>query len=134
MERSERPSTADIASRDEDLARHEKPQLDEALREGVRDRDEAREEKRRPLLAENATSDVRSRWEQIQGSFVDEPRHAVEEADALVAELMRQLADSFAEERERLEGQWDRGDEVSTEDLRLALQRYRSFFDRLLSV
>ncbi len=126
MERRERPSTAEIASREEDPARPESPELDEALRDGVRER--------RPLLAEEATSDVRSRWEQIQGSFVDEPRRAVEEADALVAELMQQLADSFADERERLEKQWDRGDEVSTEDLRVALQRYRSFFDRLLSV
>lgn len=119
MERRERPSAAEIAG-------PAKPELDEALSEGVRER--------RPLLADEATSDVRSRWEQIQGSFVDEPRHAVEEADALVAELMQQLADSFADERERLESQWDRGDEVSTEDLRVALQRYRSFFDRLLSV
>jgi hypothetical protein len=87
----------------------------------------------RRLLADDATSDVQRRWQQIQGSFVDEPRRAVEDADALVADLMQRLADSFAQERSRLEGQWDRGDEVSTEDLRVALQRYRSFFDRLLS-
>ena len=74
-----------------------------------------------------------SRWREIQGSFVDEPRRAVEDADALVADLMQRLADGFAQERSRLESQWDRGDEVSTEDLRVALQRYRSFFDRLLS-
>jgi hypothetical protein len=86
-----------------------------------------------PLLDEDATTDVRGRWESIQASFVDEPRHAVQEADALVADLMKRLADSFATERQALEGQWDRGDEVSTEELRIALQRYRSFFDRLLS-
>jgi hypothetical protein len=145
MEREERTSTADIASEGEGEVREgevresevraEKPELDEELHEelheGVRDRTEP--EERRPLLGDDATSDVGSRWERIQGSFVDEPRRAVEEADALVAELMQQLADSFAKERERLEGQWDRGDEVSTEDLRIALQRYRSFFDRLLS-
>jgi hypothetical protein len=65
---------------------------------------------------------------------VDEPRRAVEEADELVAEAIRQLAQSFAEARTNLEHQWDRGDDVSTEDLRQALQRYRSFFGRLLSV
>jgi hypothetical protein len=65
--------------------------------------------------------------------FVDEPRRAVEQADALVADLMQRLASVFSDERKSLEGQWDRGDDVSTEDLRVALQRYRSFFDRLLS-
>jgi hypothetical protein len=65
---------------------------------------------------------------------VDEPRHAVEGADALVAETMKRLAETFSEERSALERQWESGDEVSTEDLRLALRRYRSFFKRLLSV
>jgi hypothetical protein len=65
---------------------------------------------------------------------VDEPRKAVEQADGLVASAMKRLAEVFAEERSHLEQQWDRGDNVSTEDLRVALQRYRSFFDRLLSV
>jgi len=73
------------------------------------------------------------RWQEIQAGFVDEPRQSVERADALVADLMQRLAASFSEERERLEGQWDRRDEVSTEDLRVALTRYRAFFDRLLS-
>ena len=66
--------------------------------------------------------------------FVDEPRQAVEKADALVAGVMKRLAEVFAAERERLEKQWDRGDSVSTEELRLALRRYRAFFGRLLSV
>ena len=65
---------------------------------------------------------------------MDEPWQAVERADHLVAEAMKRLAEMFAEERAKLEGQWDRGDNVSTEDLRLALRRYRSFFNRLLSV
>jgi hypothetical protein len=121
----DRPTTADIASGSEKGA---------PVEETAKDNSEPTEDDRRePLLAEDATSDVRGRWERIQGSFVDEPRRAVEEADTLVAELMQQLADSFAQERQGLEGQWDRGDEVSTEDLRIALQRYRSFFDRLLS-
>ena len=128
----ERPTTADIASGTETEVRADDVETNdvEKEREGVEDAGEAQRE---PLLADAATSEVRSRWEQIQGSFVDEPRRAVEEADSLVAELMQRLADSFAEERKGLEGQWDRGDEVSTEDLRIALQRYRSFFDRLLS-
>jgi hypothetical protein len=86
-----------------------------------------------PLLAEGEISDLRERWTEIQAGFVDEPRRAVEDADNLVAQTMKRLAEMFAEERSRLEGQWDRGDKVSTEDLRVALQRYRSFFDRLLT-
>lgn len=87
-----------------------------------------------PLFSEPEVNDFRSRWNDIQTAFVDEPRQAVEEADQLVASLMKKLADGFANEREGLEHQWDRGDAVSTEDLRIALQRYRSFFDRLLKV
>jgi hypothetical protein len=79
-------------------------------------------------------SQMRSRWSDIQASFVDEPRKAVEQADSLVAETMQRLAQTFAKAREGLEHQWDRGDNVTTEDLRITLQRYRSFFDRLLSV
>jgi hypothetical protein len=77
---------------------------------------------------------LRSRWKEIQTAFVDEPRKAVEQADGLVASAMKRLAEVFAQERSGLEQQWDRGDNVSTEDLRVALQRYRAFFDRLLSV
>ena len=93
----------------------------------------ARDE-RQPLFPENETQDFRNRWDHIQTSFVDEPRRAVEQADGLVAEVIKRLADTFANERRSLEGQWDRGDNISTEDLRVALQRYRSFFSRLLSV
>jgi hypothetical protein len=86
-----------------------------------------------PLLPADQTERFTSRWQEIQTSFVDQPRHAVADADALVADLMQRLAASFSQERERLEGHWDRGDDVSTEDLRVALTRYRSFFDRLLA-
>jgi len=86
------------------------------------------------LLPDNEVSDLRSRWTQVQTGFVDEPRRAVQDADALVAGAMKRLAEVFANERSQLEGQWDRGDDVSTEDLRIALQRYRTFFDRLLSI
>ena len=84
------------------------------------------------VLLENV-DDYQRRWEHIQSAFVDEPRRAVEEADALVAEVIRALADSFSNEQQRLEGQWSSGDNVSTDDLRIALQRYRSFFQRLLT-
>ena len=87
-----------------------------------------------PLFSPEETKDFRARWDALQVSFVDEPREAVEQADNLVAVTMKRLAEMFAAERARLEGQWDRGDNVSTEDLRLALRRYRSFFGRLLSV
>jgi hypothetical protein len=87
-----------------------------------------------PLFLTEEAKDFRSRWDAIQVNFVDEPRQVVEQADSLVALAMKRLAEMFAAERARLEGQWDRGDNVSTEDLRLALQRYRSFFGRILSV
>jgi hypothetical protein len=87
-----------------------------------------------PLFPSDEAEGFKSRWMSIQVGFVDEPRRSVEQADSLIAEVMKSLAASFAEERENLEGQWDQGDDVSTEDLRVALQRYRSFFDRLLSL
>jgi hypothetical protein len=93
-----------------------------------------REEPNAPLFAANDTQDFRSRWEKIQIGFVDEPRKAVEQADELVASTIKRLAEMFAGERQKLEAEWDKNDNVSTEDLRVALRRYRSFFDRLLSV
>ena len=94
----------------------------------------ATDEQAAPLLSPDEVKDFRARWDAIQVGFVDEPRRAVEQADSLVAGAMKRLAEMFADERAKLEGQWDRGDNVSTEDLRLALRRYRSFFGRLLSV
>ena len=85
------------------------------------------------LFSETDQRDLRSRWGDVQTGFVDEPRKAVQDADNLVASVMKRLAEGFATERANLEKQWDRGDDVSTEDLRIALQRYRSFFDRLLN-
>lgn len=76
----------------------------------------------------------RTRWDGIQTGFVDQPRAAVEQADALVAEMLKRLTDGFGSERAKLESQWSRGQEVSTEDLRIALKRYRSFFERLLAI
>jgi len=86
------------------------------------------------LFTSDEAARVQERWNAIQTGFVDEPRRAVQDADALVDDIVKRLADSFANARTRLEGRWDRGDNVSTEDLRLALQQYRSFFKRLLAV
>jgi hypothetical protein len=86
------------------------------------------------LLPDQQIEDFQSRWNTVQTGFVDEPRSAVENADALVAQIMKRLAEIFAEERAQLEEQWTRGADVSTEDLRITLQRYRSFFTRLLSL
>jgi hypothetical protein len=85
------------------------------------------------LVKADERSDFAARWQEIQVEFVDNPRESVERADALVAQVMQHLTRMFADEREHLERQWDGGDDVSTEDLRVALQRYRSFFDRLLA-
>lgn len=85
------------------------------------------------LVPSEEAAGFREKWNTIQTRFVDEPRGSVEEADTLVADVMRRLTELFANERSGLERQWSRGDNVSTEDLRLAMQRYRSFFDRLLS-
>ena len=86
------------------------------------------------LFSASERNELKDRWNDIQARFVDEPRGSVEEANALVSDLMDRLVSSFSEQRERLEEQWDRGDDVTTEDLRVVLMRYRSFFGRLLEV
>jgi len=87
-----------------------------------------------PILAEDDASELRERWERLQARFVDEPQDAVREADQLVSDVFDNVTRTFGSERESLEEQWNRGEEASTEDLRVALQRYRSFFERLLAV
>jgi hypothetical protein len=97
-------------------------------------RDEANSgETATPLLSDEDSGDFRMRWERIQTAFVDDPRRSTEQADALVAEVMQRLAQMFNDKRSDLEARWEQGSDVSTEDLRVALQRYRSFFERLLS-
>jgi hypothetical protein len=86
-----------------------------------------------PLFAETESVTFRTRWTTVQADFVDDPRHAVEAADHLVAEAIQRLSQVFATEREGLEKQWSGGGDPSTEDLRVALQRYRSFFEQLLA-
>jgi len=85
------------------------------------------------LFSNSDIGDLRSRWSNVQAKFVDEPRLAVEDADQLVATVMQRLAEGFAKERDSLEKQWDSGETASTEDLRMALQHYRAFFNRLLN-
>jgi hypothetical protein len=146
--RSREPlTTADLANADERARAASEAQQQEVQRQeaqrgtspsrspvaSVRGEDRSDEESS-PLFAEDASAALRRRWDGIQAAFVDEPRRAVEQADSLVAETMKDLAQSFARERSGLEDQWARGGDVSTEDLRVALRRYRSFFKRLLSV
>ena len=85
------------------------------------------------LLEGDEMQSMLARWKDIQAEFVDEPRKAVQDADALVADLMQRMAQMFASERDQLESRWAGGGEVSTEDLRDGLRRYRSFFERLLA-
>ena len=87
-----------------------------------------------PLFSAEESDDLRRRWESVQTGFVDEPRRAVEEADQLVQRVMDQLSDGFKSQREHMEREWGERDDVSTEDLRVALRHYRSFFDRLLDI
>jgi hypothetical protein len=86
------------------------------------------------LFADSELTDMRSRWVEVQSAFVDDPRDCVQKADGLVADVVDQLTTSFSGARAHLEEQWSRGEEVSTEDLRIALKRYREFFERLLAV
>jgi hypothetical protein len=119
-------STADFAGVSNDRQPVDRQNVDRAQRPS--------DEQRAALFPGTEAETFHSQWSDIQASFVDEPRHAVEQADSLVAEVMQRLAQVFADERSRLEGQWDRGEDTDTEALRQALRRYRSFFDRLLSM
>jgi hypothetical protein len=119
----EGPTTADFAGRSSP------PQEGQAGNNRL-----AQEERTEPLFPQSESEKFQAHWSDIQGSFVDEPRQAVEAADRLVATAMQRLAETFADERARLEEQWDRGEDVSTEELRVTLRRYRAFFGRLLSI
>ncbi|MGA2114469.1 MAG: hypothetical protein ABSH56_06920 [Bryobacteraceae bacterium] len=86
------------------------------------------------LLPQDSVTDYRLQWERIQTRFVDEPRTAVQQADELVNETSTRLSEGFASARRQLEDQWSSGDNVSTEDLRVALKKYRTFFEKLLTL
>ncbi|MGI5447969.1 hypothetical protein ACQEVM_19850 [Streptomyces sp. CA-243310] len=106
---------------------------DEPARTGVHTDEVGADASDEPLLGGADADGLRKQWSEIQGRFVDDPQEAVRSADTLVAEVMQELARTFSAHKQDLEGQWDRGEQVATEDLRLALQRYRSFFNRLLN-
>jgi hypothetical protein len=111
-----------------DLARGKAaPRRDESTGQRTEDQSAA-------LFPAEDAKNFQSRWDAVQVSFVDEPRRAVEQADALVAEALKRQAEIFAAARADLEAQWSKGQDVSTEDLRQALQRYRTFFTRVLKV
>jgi len=96
--------------------------------------DESREPKpHESMIPARQSEELRERWMTIQSNFVDEPRKAVEDADQLVASAIKQIEEVFSAQRANLEKQWTRGEQISTEDLRISLQHYREFFDRLLT-
>jgi hypothetical protein len=95
---------------------------------------EAEKSSDRLLFADDDLSGLRTRWDDVQAGFVDDPKGCVQKADSLVADVVEQLTSGFSDARSRLEAQWARGEEPSTEDLRQALKRYREFFERLLAV
>jgi ATP-dependent helicase YprA (DUF1998 family) len=131
MKDKDRTTTEELAaSRTRAGTSAETPATLETERGGATSATQAREDV--SLLSEEDRADFMRRWEDIQVRFVDDPQGSVKEADALVAEVMQHLAGTFAEEKRQLEGQWSHGDESSTEDLRIAVQRYRAFVDRLL--
>jgi hypothetical protein len=125
----ERLTTADIAETDDAQA-----PMSRDTGAPDRSRNGDREQELEPLLEEKRAEGLRERWHTLQARFVDDPRDTVADADTLVAELLQELAGTFSSARADLERQWTAGDDVSTEDLRVALQRYRSFFERLLNV
>jgi len=93
-----------------------------------------RDDGQAPLFAADEGDRLRGEWESVQAAFVDDPRAAVQRANALVSEVVQNLTESFTTAQSGLEQQWSQGEDVSTEDLRQALHRYRSFFDRLLNL
>ena len=112
------PAVAETTGR---VADHTAPEADESSTEIM-------------LFADDDLADLRARWAGVQADFVDDPKDCVQKADVLVSDLVDRLTNGFAHARSRLEEQWARGEQASTEDLRLALMHYRNFFERLLAV
>ena len=131
-------NTTEVASVQADQQQHEQQQggtAEVARQLSGGDGEQVRQaDDEAPLFPPNEAGQMQEQWQEVQAGFVDDPRRAVQQADELVAGAIKRLAQTFADERSQLEGQWDRGDEVSTEDLRVALQKYRTFFGRLLKV
>lgn len=134
---TERRQMDDKATSNEEIQPEDKgttpqPSAPEAMSDGS-EQTTGDEGLREPVLPADRTAGYRGRWDDIQSRFVDDPRSSVEQADTLVLEVVQDLQNTFGSERSSLEAQWQSGEDVQTEDLRVALRRYRSFFDRLLS-
>ena len=110
------PASAERLAAEPVLAAHSAPSTEQAL------------------FADDELSDLQSRWANVQAAFVDDPKDSVKQADGLVNDVVEQITSSFSQARSQLEEQWSRGEDASTEDLRVALTRYREFFQRLLTV
>jgi hypothetical protein len=117
----------DVAEEDIEMERRERAQEKATPGDTVRDELE-------PLFEDNESKQFRTQWLNIQSKFVDDPRESVKQADELVASVLKSVTMGFSDRRVSLEKQWNSGENISTEDLRVALKRYRSFFDRLLTL
>jgi hypothetical protein len=130
----------DTTEQEETAEQQESPELQEQAEHETKANEADRNEEAtgtgddQDLFRDNELQSFRSRWDEVQGRFVDEPRESVQKADDLVSDLVDRLTSGFAETRSGLEDQWNKGEDASTEDLRVALMRYRAFFQRLLQV
>jgi len=131
-EEKEKQMNVDVVDTPEEKMENER-QAEERIPENKTQTDTLNEELV-PLFEEDAARKFRSRWLAIQSKFVDDPGDSVKQADNLVADVIKNVTMNFANRRVSLEKQWNGGDNTSTEDLRIALKQYRSFFDRLLTL
>jgi hypothetical protein len=135
--RESAPSTADLATaanRPPPAVPADRPVLEAINTDGVTQTTIKEDDKLAPLFTQNVALDFRSRWDVVQRSFVDDPQEAVRAGDELVAQVIKSLAETFANQRSKLEGGDEQTEGPTTENLRLSLRRYRSFFERLLSI
>ena len=144
-ENRERQMDMELEETPRDDVEHEESERIERKEQRTEERMEQRVPERRspvdtindelePLFEEEAARKFRSRWLTIQSKFVDDPRDSVKQADELVADIIKDVTMSFADRRIGLEKQWNSGENISTEDMRVTLKRYRSFFERLLTL
>src|SRR5688572_33394109 len=131
-ENREKQMDMDVAETSEEQMRREQIAEEKAVEN--QSPTDAINEQLEPLFEEDAARKFRSRWQAIQSKFVDDPRDSVKQADDLVCDIIKSVTMSFADRRMGLEKQWNSGENISTEDMRVALKRYRSFFERLLTL
>jgi hypothetical protein len=130
-------TTADLATsanRPATSLQADRPVLEALNTDGVTKTTIKEDTQLEPLFTQHVATDFRSRWDVVQRSFVDDPQAAVRAGDELVAQVIKSLAETFADQRSGLEGGDEHTEESTTENLRLSLRRYRSFFERLLSI